>query len=59
MEFEVVYNQDAYLFMNRETLNELMKVFSFKWDSKINGTYYYGRRVYENENLKFGEVEIR
>lgn len=63
--FEIEHNQNAYLFMNRETLDELSsqyKPLTYFQASEYNyGVIcsYCGRRVYENEKLKFGEVEIR
>ena len=63
--YEVIHDQNAYLFMNKETFNELA-IFNalnvdFGTTKDCNGVVnsYYGRRVYENEKLKFGEVEIR
>lgn len=63
--FEIKCNQNAYLFMNKETLDELSsnyKPLTYFQASEYNDGIicsYCGRRVYENESLKFGEVEIR
>ena len=63
--FEILNNQAAYLFMNEETIDELASVCTpqiyLESTEGINGMicYYHGRRVYKNENLKLGEVEIR
>lgn len=63
--FEITHNQNAYLFMNQETLNELAIFYELNVDVEINKDRHYtvghycGRRVFQNEDLKFGEVEIR
>ena len=63
--FEITHNQNAYLFMNQETLNELAIFCELNVDIEINKDsnytvgHYCGRRVFQNEDLKFGEVEIR
>ena len=64
-EFEMMNNQNAYLFMNQETLNELAIFNELKVDVEFNKesncivSHYSGRRVFQNEDLKFGEIEIR
>lgn len=64
-EFEVMNNQKAYIFMNKETLGELASSYGpliyFQVAERGDGiiSSYCGRRVYENEKLKFGDVEIR
>lgn len=63
--FEIVHNETAYLFMNKETLGDLASHYGelprFHSSENLSGMvgYYTGRRIYENERLKFGEVEIR
>ena len=63
--FELEHNQNAYLFMNQETFNELAIFCELNVDVEINKDsnytvgHYCGRRVFQNEDLKFGEVEIR
>ena len=63
--FEIIHNQNAYLFMNQETLNELAIFYELNVDVEINKDsnytvrHYCGRRIFQNEDLKFGEVEIR
>lgn len=63
--FEVEHNKNAYLFMNQETLNELAIFYELNVDVEFNKNSngivasYSGRRVFQNEDLKFGEVEIR
>lgn len=63
--FEIMHSQNAYLFMNQETFNELAIFYELKVDVETNKDHsgivssYCGRRVFQNEDLKFGEVEIR
>ena len=63
--FEIEHNQNAYIFMNGETLGELVKAYPplmyFQETESYDGiiSSYRGRKVYRDENLKFGEVEIR
>ncbi len=63
--FEIEHNQNAYLFMNQVTLNELAIFNALNVDIETNKdcsgivSFYCGRRVFQNEDLKFGEVEIR
>ena len=51
--------------MNQETFNELAIFCELNVDIALNKDsnytvgYYCGRRVFQNEDLKFGEVEIR
>lgn len=63
--FEIEHNQNAYIFMNEETLRELVNVcpalMYFQATESYDGmiSSYCGRKVYRDENLKFGEVEVR
>lgn len=63
--YEITHNQNAYLFMNQETLNELAIFDALKVNVENNNdcnsivNFYCNRRVFQNEDLKFGEVEIR
>lgn len=63
--FEVVHGQTAYLFMNKETFEALIDCYGgelyFHPAESTSGvvSYYTGRRVYEDERLNFGQVEIR
>lgn len=63
--FEIEHNQNAYIFMNKETLEELVSacppLVCFQAAEHYDGmiSSYCGRRIYENEKLEFGEVEIR
>lgn len=64
-DFELEHYKNAYLFMNQKTFSELaifyelnVNVESNKDSNGIVG-FYSGRRVFQNEDLKFGEIEIR
>ena len=63
--FEIEHNQNAYIFMNEETFGELVSAYPplmyFQATESYDGiiSSYRGRKVYRDENLKFGEVEIR
>ena len=56
-------NEDPYLFMNRTTMKELVLIYKNWKDCKdcpdgVLNTWE-GYRVYENDQLEDGEVEIR
>ena len=61
--FESRSNQLAYLFMNQETMDSLVRNVEpfhvFRENNNGVPALYVGRKVYENKDLKFGEVEIR
>lgn len=61
--FECLTNQSAYLFMNKNTMNSLMVATSPFAPDAIDDSYiikeYTGRKVYQNDELEFGEIEIR
>lgn len=60
-DFEIVHKQQAYLFMNMETMEKL-ETFSNENTKPIgNGVLclFNGRKVYKDNDLKFGEIEIR
>lgn len=64
-EFELKHYKNACIFMNQKTFSELAILYELKvdveFDKDSNGIVasYSGRRVFQNEDLKFGEVEIR
>lgn len=64
-DFELEHYKNAYLFMNQKTFNELAIFYELNVDVESNKDsngivgFYSGRRVFQNEDLKFGEVEIR
>lgn len=73
LQFLQMYQQRPYLFMNSETLIHLEDQtrapqdeacgVKLKEDKKINQTFciceYHGYKVYCNDDMKFGEVELR
>ena len=62
-EYEIISNQSAYLFMNKETMDALIYSVDNDFipnDSDSNDIlFFHSRRVYKNDSLKFGEIEIR
>ena len=64
-DFEIDYDQPAYFFMNKQTFNEWGKLYSKSLDDIINKDnigilgYFCGRKIFQNEDLDFGEIEIR
>lgn len=56
--FEYLTNQKAHLFMSNDTLKIL-----FPYSvSFFNNDFMYefnGRKIYQNDNLNFGEIDIR
>lgn len=58
--FEVETNQQSYLFMNLNTMKILKKPLSPNPTiPEVLITEYMGRRVYEDDRLDLGEIEIR
>jgi hypothetical protein len=65
--YECTTNEESYLFMNQDTANTLEKQSGCKECelellSKRNSSMigrYTGHKVYINDDLEFGEVEIR
>lgn len=58
--FEVVTNQQSYLFMNLNTMKFLKKPLSPNPTiSECLITEYMGRKVYEDDRLDNGVIEIR
>ena len=58
--FEVETNQQSYLFMNLNTMKILKNPSSSNPTiSEVLITEYLGRRVYEDDRLDNGEIEIR
>lgn len=62
---EYVSNQTVYLFMNKNTMKELVSLTAMRipfmeinTDDCILATYN-GRKVFQNDELEFGEIEIR
>ncbi len=61
--FECFTNQKAYLFMNSNTMYSLVVAIGRLSSDATFDMYileeYFGRKVFQNEDLPFGEVEIR
>lgn len=57
--FEITHGEKAYLFMNEETIDELMRSSNVNPRERGAVCLYMGRKVFYDSNLKFGEVEIR
>lgn len=61
--FERLTNQTAYLFMNENTMKALLMAILPYFDSSAFDESilykYSGRKVYKNDDLEFGEVEVR
>lgn len=60
-EFEVITNQEAYLFMSRTTMRAIASKYTQLLidDGKSMCPFLNGRSVYVKDKLQFGEVEIR
>ena len=56
--------KDPYIFLNRETIKELGRSIKIECPLHMSSNNsvvvkYYGFKVYENNDLKYGEVELR
>lgn len=63
-DYEAKHNKKPYIFMNEETLKELAKEntdspISINFDRSNVIVQYRGCAIYLNDELEFGEVEIR
>lgn len=65
VKYECISNQTAYLFMNQSTMKALSNLTAMKIPyMEINTddcilAKYSGRKVFQNNDLEFGEIEIR
>lgn len=63
--YEALTNQDAHLFMSKNTMDALALAilpFSFSTTDMYKESImckFKGRKVFQNDELEFGEVEIR
>lgn len=66
--YEIIHNQEAYLMMNKETMDTLTELHindsppSYVLDVLKNGSklaMFQGNKCYVDNDLAFGEVEIR
>lgn len=64
-EYSIVSLTNPYLFMKKSTIDELISILDYKpdelWDvqSSCMCGYFQGCKVFCDNTLKFGEVEIR
>lgn len=63
--YECISNQTAYLFMSQGTMKALSDLTAMNVpDIKVNTdncilAKYKGRKVFRNDDLEFGEIEVR
>lgn len=64
-EYSIVSLTNPYLFMNKDTIDELISIVGYSPDG-LSGSqsnymcgYFQGHKVFCDNSLKFGEVEIR
>lgn len=63
--YELVDGHSPYLFMNEDTIGELLNIIGLSSDGitcvKPNGFggTYYGRKAFCDNTMQFGEVEMR
>lgn len=63
--YECISNQTAYLFMNQSTMKALSNLTALKIPyMKIDTedcilAKYNGKKVFRNDDLEFGEIEVR
>lgn len=61
--YEALTNQDAYLFMSKNTMDVLaLAILPFSTTDMYKESImckFKGRKVFRNDELEFGEVEIR
>ena len=61
----IINKENPYLFMNKDTIDELILQIRYKpngfWETQSRGMcgYFQGHKVFCDNTLKFGEVEIR
>lgn len=64
-EYSIINMTKPYLFINKDTIEELISQVGYKpdglWGSQSNHMcgYFQGHKVFCDNTLKFGEVEIR
>lgn len=63
--YKVKYKMDPYLFMSKGTFYALFEDFSNSTGEKLSNwstgyfAKYDGYKVFRNDNLKYGEIELR
>ena len=64
-EYSAVNMINPYLFMNKDTIDELISIVGYNQDGLFGSQsnymcgYFQGHKVFCDNTLKFGEVEIR
>ena len=64
-EYSIIHMTNPYLFMNKDTIDELISIVGYSPDGLFGSQsssmcgYFQGHKVFCDNTLKFGEVEIR
>ena len=64
-EYSIINEENPYLFMNKDTIDELISIVGYSPDGLFGSQsnymcgYFQGHKVFCDNTLKFGEVEIR
>lgn len=64
-EYSIVHMVNPYLFMSKDTIDELISIVGYSPDGLFGSQsnymcgYFQGHKVFCDNTLKFGEVEIR
>ena len=64
-EYSIIHMVKPYLFMNKDTIDELISIVGHSPDGLFGSQsnymcgYFQGHKVFCDNTLKFGEVEIR
>ena len=64
-EYSIINMVKPYLFMNKDTIDELISIVDYSpdglWGDQSSSMcgYFHGYKVFCDNTLKFGEVEIR
>ena len=65
VEYSIINKENPYLFMNKDTIDELISIVGYSPDGLFGSQsnymcgYFQGHKVFCDNTLKFGEVEIR
>ena len=64
-EYSIIHMTNPYLFMNKDTIDELISIVGYSPDGLFGSQsnymcgYFQGHKVFGDNTLNFGEVEIR
>ena len=64
-EFRLIKNESPYIFMNTDTLDELLNIVGFNSDGLMGSQdeflcgKFRGSKVFGGNTLKYGEIELR